>query len=242
MEIVRVKAQILNKLPIKEYDALVFLYTDSLGKVIARAKSAFKKDTKWHSLIETMNLVDTNLYKKSEYFYLTETKVVDSFIDIKKDFNKSIIALTVLNIIYKSQIELNPNINLFNLLNHFFNELKVSKNNYLLFFYFIFSFLKIEGIQFPIDKCIICGKELINDFYFDLKSNGFVCSSHRTPFGIEIDETLYKKILKITNGSIDNLILEKVELENLFKIVESILYSHFNFKLDNFIFNEFSII
>ncbi|MBC7194603.1 MAG: DNA repair protein RecO [Caldisericia bacterium] len=242
MEIIRVKGQILKKLPVKEYDALVFIYTDSLGKVLARAKSGFKKETKWISLIETMNLIDTSLYKKRDYYYLTETKVLDSFIDIKKDLNKSLLALEVLNIIDKSQIDNNPNLNLFNLINYFFNELKISNKLFELFFSFILNFFKIEGISFPLDKCIKCGKKVENHIYFDLNLNGFVCSSHKTLHYLEIDENLYKKILNLSSFSIDNITLDKRYTEALLTIIENLLISHYSFKLNFSIFKEYSII
>ncbi len=242
MEIIRVKGLILKKLPVKEYDALVFLYTDSLGKILAKAKSGFKNETKWISLIETMNLIDTSLYKKREYYYLTETKVLDSFIDIKKDLNKSLFALEILNIIDKSQIDNNPNLNLFNLINYFFKELKISNKLFELFFSFTFNFFKIEGIFFPLNECIKCGKKVKNEIYFDLNLNGFVCSSHKTLQYFEIDKNLYQKILNFSSFSIDNLTLDKREIEILLIIIETLLISNYSFKLNSSIFKEFSII
>ncbi|MCX8095241.1 MAG: DNA repair protein RecO [Caldisericia bacterium] len=231
MEIVRVKSFILKKLPIKEYDALVFLYCDSLGKIIARAKSCFKKDTKWTSIIETMNLIDTSLYKKREYFYLTETKVLDSYINIKLNLKKSIIALEILNLIDKTQVESNPNIILFNTLINFFENLKTTTNEDSLFINLIFNFIKIEGIQFPLEKCIKCSSPLKTSLIYDFNYNGFVCDLHTTKNFVKIDQKLYYKILKIISEFDKNIIFEKDELEIIHNILSSFLESNFSYRL-----------
>lgn len=235
MEIVRVNSFILKKLPIKEYDALVFLFSDSIGKVVARAKSGFKKDTKWSSIIETMNLIDTSLYKKRDYYYITETKVLDSFINIKMNLNKSFISLEVLNLIDRTQVENNPNQNLFNTLVEFFNNLKNTNNYYSLYVNFIFNFIKIEGVQFPFDRCIKCGKEIKENYIYDFNFNGFVCDLHRTKDFFELNKNLYEKIIKINNDFDENIIFEKEELEIIFKMITSFLESHFSYRIKNYL-------
>jgi len=233
MEIIRVNSFILKKLPIKEFDALVFLYTDSLGKVLAKAKSGFKKDTKWVSKIETMNLIDTALYKKRDYYYLTETVVIDSFIDIKRDLNKSLIALEVLDLIDKTQVENNPNINLFNKLKEFLDLLRKLENFYPLFISFIFNFLKIEGLQFPFDKCIKCGKELKDERIYDFNLNGFVCNSHKTNNYVELNEDLYNKIQIVSTDLNEVIDFDKDELQLVLKILSSFLEFNFSYKIKN---------
>lgn len=235
MEIIRVNSFILKKLPIKEYDALVFLFSDSIGKIVARAKSGFKKDTKWTSIIETMNLIDTSLYKKRDYYYMTETKVLDSFIDIKMNLNKSFIALEVLNLIDKTQVEANPNIKLFNVLIDFFNNLKKTENYNSIFINFIFTFIKIEGVQFPFDRCIKCGRELKENHIYDFNFNGFVCDLHRTRDFFELNKNIYEKIIKINYDFNENIFFEREELEIIFKIIASFLESHFSYRIKNFI-------
>ncbi|MGQ9845661.1 MAG: DNA repair protein RecO, partial [Caldisericia bacterium] len=128
METIKLKGFILKKLPIKEDDLLIFLFTDMLGKIVVKAKSATKINNRWTRIIETLNLIDTNIYKRRDYLYLTESKVIDSFFPIKKDFNKSIIAFHLIDIIDKTQVDNNPNINIFNLITNTLNLIK-AKNN-----------------------------------------------------------------------------------------------------------------
>ncbi|MDI6861559.1 MAG: DNA repair protein RecO [Caldisericia bacterium] len=234
MEIVRTKSFIIKKIPIKEYDALVFLFTDTIGKVVARAKSGFKKDTKWTSIIETMNLIDTSLYKKRDYYYLTETKVIESFLTIKRDLNRSLVALQVLDLIDKTQVENNSNNNLFNALFDFFNKLKTFNNYNSLFINFIFNFIKIEGVQFPFDKCIKCSEMIKEEYTYDFNLNGFVCSSHRTKNFIELNKNLYEKIMMISLNYEESIVFERDELEIIYLILSSFLENNFGFKFKNY--------
>lgn len=234
MEIVRIKSFILKKLPIKEYDALVFLFSDSIGKVVARARGGFKKDTKWASILETMNLIDTSLYKKREYFYITETKVLDSFLNIKRDLNKSLVALQVLDLIDKTQVENNPNFNLFKTLFDFFKNLKIFENYNSLLINFIFNFIKIEGLQFPFDKCIKCGEIIKEPFIYDFNLNGFVCENHKTKDFVYLNKILYDKLTTISLNYEDSIIFEKNELEIVYLIFSSFFDNNFGFKFKNF--------
>jgi len=142
MEIIKLRGYILKKIPIKEEDLLIFLYTNMVGKIVVKARGATKINNKWSRIIETLNLIDTNIYKKRDYFYLTESKVIDSFFPIKRDLNKSIFALQIINIIDKTQIDNNPDINIFNLITKTLNAMKENKNIDIIFLSFVLNLLK----------------------------------------------------------------------------------------------------
>lgn len=229
MEIIKLKGFILKKLPIKEDDLLIFLFTDLLGKIVVKAKSATKINNKWKRIIETLNLIDTNIYKRRDYLYLTESKVIDSFFPIKKDFNKSIIAFYLINIIDKTQIDNNPNINIFNLITNTLNLIKAKNNLNIIFLSFLLNLLKFEGILFSLDKCEMCGKELSNNIYFDFKYHGFLCSKDKRNLSILINkEKLLNIINYIENSNID-ILLNSDEILNIFKILDYILLKNFSF-------------
>lgn len=233
METIRLKGFILKKIPIKEDDLLISIFTDMLGKILVKAKGATKINNKWTRIIETLNLIDTNIYKRRDYLYLTESKVLDSFFPIKKDFDKSIIAFHLINIIDKTQIDNNPNINIFNLITNTLNLLKAKNNLNTIFLSFLLNLVKFEGILFSLDKCEICGKELSNNIYFDFKYNGFLCNKDKKDLSIMIDkEKLLNIINYIENNNID-ILLNSDEILNIFKILDYILLKNFSFKIPN---------
>lgn len=151
------------------------------------------------------------------------------------NLNKSFISLEVLNLIDRTQVENNPNQNLFNTLVEFFNNLKNTNNYYSLYVNFIFNFIKIEGVQFPFDRCIKCGKEIKENYIYDFNFNGFVCDLHRTKDFFELNKNLYEKIIKINNDFDENIIFEKEELEIIFKMITSFLESHFSYRIKNYL-------
>ncbi|MBP7139833.1 MAG: DNA repair protein RecO [Caldisericia bacterium] len=236
MEIIKLKGYILKKVPIKEDDLLIFLYTDMVGKIVAKARGATKINNKWSRIIETLNLIDTNIYKKNDYFYLTESKIIDSFFPIKRDFNKSIFALQIINIIDKTQIDNNPDINIFNLITNTLNIIKENDDIDIIFLSFILNLLKFEGILFSLDRCERCRRELSNDIYFNFKYGAFLCDKDKDESSIEVKK---EKLLKLENY-IDNrkegFVLDKDEILNIFKILNYMLIKNFSFNLPDDIF------
>lgn len=233
MEIIKLKGYILKKLPIKEDDLLIFLYTDALGKLVVKAKSATKINNRWARIIETLNLIDTNIYRKRDYFYLTESKIIDSFFPIKRDFDKSIFAFQIIDLIDKTQIDNNPNINIFNLITETLNLMKENNNLDSILLSFILNLLKFEGILFSLDKCEICGEKLSNDIYFDPKYGAFLCNKDKNDSSIVANK---EKILNLENFIEDKqkkFSLNKEEILNIFKILNHILLKNFSFTLSD---------
>lgn len=233
MEIIKLKGYILKKLPIKEDDLLIFLYTDTLGKLVVKAKSATKINNRWARIIETLNLIDTNIYKRRDYFYLTESKIIDSFFPIKRDLDKSILAFHIIDLIDKTQIDNNPNINIFNLITETLNLMKKNNNLDFILLSFILNLLKFEGILFSLDKCEICGENLSNNIYFDPKYGAFLCDKDKNDLSIATNK---EKILNLENFieyKQKNFSLNKDEILNIFKILNHILLKNFSFTLSD---------
>src|SRR3989344_7741215 len=61
------EAVVLDKEPIGESDALVFLYTPGYGKVVARAKSARKITSKLAASLEPANIVSARVLSYGTY-------------------------------------------------------------------------------------------------------------------------------------------------------------------------------
>ncbi len=236
MELIKLKGYILKKIPVKEDDLLVFLYTDAIGKVVVKAKGATKINNRWSRIIETLNLIDTNIYKKRDYYYLTESKVLDSFFPIKRDFNKSIFAFQIINLIDKSQIDNNPNINIFNLMTETLNFMKDNDNIDIILLSFILNLLKFEGVLFSLDKCEICGKELSNDIFFDLKYGAFLCNKDKNETSIFVKKDDLKNLENFFENKNNEFQLNKEEILNIYKILNIMLFKNFSFTLPDDIF------
>lgn len=233
MEIIKSKAFILNKIPIKEEDLLVILFTDNLGKIVAKAKGALKIYNKWLRILETLNLIETNIYKKREYYYLTESKVLDSFFKIKREFYKSDMAFKIINLIDKTQIENNPNNNIFNLFLNTLNFMKIYKSLDTIFLGFLWNLLRYEGVLFSLDKCAKCGKLLTDYIYYSSQIDGFLCEQERVTKSLKFKKDTLISLQNFLNLNPDNFYISNDEKLNIFVMLNQILLNHFSFSLPN---------
>lgn len=80
--IVLKRHELLNK------DIVYTLLTQDLGKVRVIAKGVKSLTSKRSPHLQTGNLIDTVLYKKSEYYYLQETQLRSGFSEIKNNSAK----------------------------------------------------------------------------------------------------------------------------------------------------------
>lgn len=106
------RAVVLDKEPIGEQDLKVFLYTEKLGRVVAKAVSARKITSKLNSHLEPLNLVTVRLVEKN-YFQITDALKIRSL---------SVNNLKALNLIKEITADRQPDIELWSLFEGFLNE------------------------------------------------------------------------------------------------------------------------
>ena len=234
---IKTECIILKKLPYKERDLFVVLFSKDLGKIVAKAKGGLKVNSRWGSLLETMNLIKTNLYKRDDYFYITESKVIDTFINIKRDVERSFIAMEILKLIDKTQTQSNDSEKLFQLL---VSVLKAIKNTNKLkehYYYFLLKLLVFEGILFPLDKCIKCGSKLNPPFFFDKREVGFVCKNCVSQSSERIENETWSMLKLLSKGNFSEMKESDIKTyKELFEILFSVYKSKFNIDIMDFEF------
>ena len=98
---------ILGHKNFSELDKLVFLYNDTLGKIKVIAKGSRKINSKFTGHLETLNMAETSLYFGPKNIILTEIETINSFKNIREDFQKLSCALQISeisnNLLYENQ-------------------------------------------------------------------------------------------------------------------------------------------
>lgn len=148
------KAFVLDSENINELDKLVYLYTEELGKVVARAKSARKITSKLAAYLEPLNFIRVRLIEKNGF------QVVDAL-----NFNRIAVSpqsLAINRFIKEMTAEIQPDKKLW----RFIRRLADKNFSYR-------PLLKILGFDPDFARCQICDSRSVA--YFSKNDHIFFC-------------------------------------------------------------------
>ncbi|MEF3245528.1 MAG: DNA repair protein RecO [Caldisericaceae bacterium] len=194
MSYIRVSGITINSIDSKDFDKYVVLLTDKFGKITAKFKSVRKTTSKRIGLTEEFALEDLLLYKKGNYYIVTEAVLKKDYANSKANFSKVIILLYMKKLILDAFPYEQEDVNLYNFVIDFLEDLEESNEalNYEYLAFFILKFLKFMG--FSIDL-----KGNIDDIkFFSIDNDGFNTISGIPVRREVIDEFLTLSTLKDT--------------------------------------------
>ena len=116
---IRTKAIILNRLPYKDNDALIFFYTLDFGKLVLSARGARKQGSKLVAHLEPFNFVDLMIIKNKNGLSVGSVISQDSFLNLKNDYNSLFLSGKILNFFNQYVKEGQADFDLFIFLNNF---------------------------------------------------------------------------------------------------------------------------
>lgn len=85
---VKTQAIVLRKKSLPTKDKLVILFTKEHGKVLTIAKGIKKITSRRLPHVETANLIDVILYRRGDYHYFQESRLISGFTKIKQEQSK----------------------------------------------------------------------------------------------------------------------------------------------------------
>ena len=153
------KALVLEQQDSGEFDKLIYLYTEDLGKVVVRAKSIRKITSKLASQLQPLNFVRVRLVEKNGF------QVVDALA-----FNRikaSQLALEIVQFIKEMTFEFQPDRKLWLLIRKIFQDIKNNKK------FSYKSILKTLGFSPEFARCNVCASKLV--LYFSKTEQVFLC-------------------------------------------------------------------
>ncbi len=166
------KAIVLNRKDFKEHDSLVSFYSLNFGKISLIAKGTRRMNSKLIGHLEPLNLVDLMIIKGRERDYVGSAISENSFLEIKEDYDKIMIAGKAINFLNSLNFSDQVDFNVFLLLKDFLTNLDQSKSN---FKYILLSF-KIKLLNFlgyNFSNCSYCNNE--NIVFIDFLNKEFLC-------------------------------------------------------------------
>lgn len=182
---IRTKAIILNRLPYKDDDALIFFYTLDFGKLVLTARGARKQRSKLAAHLEPFNFVELMMIKNKNGLSVGSVISQDSFLDLKNNYNSLFLSGRVLSFFNQYVKEGQTDFDLFIFLNNFLKEindsvslLKDKSLRELDFLADIFKFKLVEnlGYSYQMSECLDCGCRDGLDF-IDFDRGGVLCAN-----------------------------------------------------------------
>ncbi|MCX7615789.1 MAG: DNA repair protein RecO [Patescibacteria group bacterium] len=164
------RALVLERKDLGEVDALVFLFTENYGKIVARAKSLRKIQSKLSSHLQPLNFIKVRLVKLAGYndgFALVDCLSDDKFssLETKKRYD----LLPILSLINQTVEELEVDRKLWffleEIFSHYFDIKEINR-----------TFLKIMGFNPEKAECFFCHQKKVVAFSFS--DHIFLCSRH----------------------------------------------------------------
>ncbi len=129
-----------------EFDKIVFLYEEELGKMKAIAKGARKITSKFTGHLESLNICKTQFYFSNNNVLITEIETVKSFKKIRDDLQKTNCALQIARITDKLLYENQKIENLHQLLKETLTYIDTNSNPQIATFYYVIKLLDKSGM------------------------------------------------------------------------------------------------
>nr|WP_084671879.1 DNA repair protein RecO [Hathewaya proteolytica] len=209
MNLTTTRAVIIKAVDYREYDKLVTLYTEKLGKINAIAKGAKRKNSKFTSTTSSFCYGEYVLYKGKGMYLLNEASTINSFQDFLNALSTIAYGSYLNELIDIGVVEGEPEYGLFKDLvtsYYFISNNAVDKD--LLMRAFEIKFLSYIGYGLNFGSCVSCGKEIKTSNFLDLNSNGFLCSNCTSSWSVKISNSAYN-IMRYIVGT---------ELKNIYKL------------------------
>lgn len=174
-----VDALILKSINFKDTDKIFTILTKEHGKISAKARGIRKLTSKRLSSLDTLNFVRLGIVGEGEIKTITEAKLVHSFPNIKKDFEKLNSAYYFIEIVNKLIHESQEDALIFELIIKCLKRLdEIKYSDSRVENYFELKVLESLGYSLEFERCAECLQtlNLDKDYSFSFDSGGLVCS------------------------------------------------------------------
>lgn len=221
MKLVKVKGIVIREVAYKDNDKIITILTDSLGKVSAIAKGAKKTNSQFLASSQFLVYSEFILYQNTGYYYLNSAAVINTFYNLRIDFDKLQIVFEMtklLNSVTDENQDCDKILKLF--LNTIYALDKLDKDVKLVTNAFKIKLFSILGFAPRQDKCSNCSKKLLEDVqeyvYYNYIDNVFLCEDCKNTVDsrrlIRISKATYNAIFFVIRADIKKIF--SFELKN----------------------------
>lgn len=233
---------VLNRTNFSEYDKIVTLYTLELGKIKCFFKSVNKPKAKLIYFTEPATEVELKIVKVknknyAEFFKAAGGVIVNSNVELRKNLEIYIYTCKILNLVDATTLELLKDEDKFFLIKRIFEVLPTAKSYQVMYYAFVYRFIKLSGYTPQIDRCGLCKNNLKENGVFNILNGFIICDKcvskvkeNSGIFKISINTIkLVQSFYKLNAQQINNLEINKQVLDEL-KYITDLYLQNFIYK------------
>jgi DNA repair protein RecO (recombination protein O) len=171
---------VIHKLKYLEFDLIVTIFSKTEGKINAIVKGGVNSRKRFPGAFEIGNTGEFGFIDKNQYqlINISHAKVDNYFINLKKDYDKTMVLFYMLGITDVMLIEHQSHPRLFDILIHTLRFLEINKSLNQIRLFYELHLLKETGLLPAIEKCESCGRPFYNsNVNFIIKTGKLVCES-----------------------------------------------------------------
>lgn len=188
MSYCKAKGIVAREVASGEYDKILTVITDELGKISVCAKGTRRSGNRYSAGTQVFAYCDWTLFKGKGMYILNSCDILNSFYKIREDISLLAYAAHMLDMIqdttYENQAAKEP----LSLLLYGLNALSGKKTNpELIIRIFSLKLAQIMGFTPFLSGCCRCGTREMDDIYFSFEYCGLVCESCRNGNGNTIN-------------------------------------------------------
>jgi DNA repair protein RecO (recombination protein O) len=181
----KTRAFIFKKDDLNEADRIFSVFTDDFGRLDIFAKAIRKTASKLRSGIDTFFMSEIEFIQGKNRKTLTDASKIEKFDNIFQDLEKYKIANKIGEVLDNFLKGQEKDKAVFDLLIEIFSKLEdnslKTKNHQLVYQYFFWNFLSLQGYKSEVNNCAACQSKLNPyNIYFSNKGGGIVCKKCST--------------------------------------------------------------
>lgn len=217
----------------RDSDRSVILFTRERGKLSFVARGVRKLTSKNRGSTDLFIQGEYLLSRGKAYYILNQGKILESYLHVRRDLEKSSIAMTMAAFLNEVLVENSPQPEVYELFLWSLKHLETSKDPMFLLRYFLIKAILFLGHKPILEGCSGCGAGE-GEFFFHFEEGSLFCGScTNTGFRIEKELIeLYRSMEKddfslLRQGGFTRVQLEKFDFF-LEKLIEHIIEKRFS--------------
>ena len=208
-EQIKTQAIVLNKVDFKDNDRVLTLFSAQYGKMTVSCKGVKKQNSKLRASSEIFAFGNYVLAESKGRYTVTGYDAVDSFFELRSDFDKLTLGVLFLKIAEKSIARNEADVELFSLLINCLHKLRQPEiNQGFVASVFLFKYACIMGYQPEIVNCAKCSNNS-DLLFFSASAGGVLCKNCNDMEHVAITGGCLKYIQKICYGEFEDIFLFK---------------------------------
>lgn len=235
---------VLKELRFKETSKIVTILTKRHGKIKGMARGAYRPKSQLTVNTQPFSYNNYILFKGRNFYYINQADIIESFYTIRENVNRVVYGHYLLELADKSILEGDESYKLFLLLRKGLKILSKLDKSFLKFILaYELKFISFLGYKPLLDSCIICGKEYLHNFKFDIEYGGIICNKcSLVESNCEyMDMAMYQAMKELLYTPLDRIDGINISKKTMFKLHE-IMVKYILHKIDRKKFNSLDVL